>query len=133
MLDVLRNAKRVYLATPYTKHPEGIEYAFLYAAGQLANLYALGVKRIYSPIVHWHTATVLDPNNILRHFTPDEWFEHNKPEMDLCDCMAIPDESGQQIEAVPTSEGIAKERAYFEDGQKRVIVYDTLRIKARAA
>lgn len=133
MLDVLRNAKRVYLATPYTKHPEGQEYAFLYAAGQLANLYALGVKRIYAPIVHWHTATLFDNSNILRRYSPDEWFEHNRPEMDLCDVMAIPDETGSQVEAVPTSEGIAKERAYFEQCGRPVIVYDLLRIAARAA
>lgn len=133
MLSSLRAAKRVYLATPYTKHPEGIEYAFLYAAGQLAALYASGVKRIYSPIVHWHTATVLCPYGTLRGLSPDDWFDQNKPEMDLCDVMAIPDQSGAQVDAVPSSIGVAKEREYFLAIGKPVVVYELTRMTFKEA
>lgn len=117
--NVLRKG-RGYLATPYTKHIEGQEYAYKVACVHLASLHSLGVWA-FSPIAHWHTASLHDPSRKLPHYTPDQWLALNKPEMDLCDWMLIPydrDENWKQ------SEGIRKERLYFEQCGKPVYFYE---------
>jgi nucleoside 2-deoxyribosyltransferase len=53
----------VYLATPYTKYPGGIERAFVDACALTARLLQTGV-RVYSPIAHTHPIALhgnLDP------------------------------------------------------------------------
>jgi hypothetical protein len=42
-----------YLATPYSKYPEGLEAAFALACGQAA-LFARAAVPVYSPIAHTH-------------------------------------------------------------------------------
>lgn len=107
----LQEHSLIYLATPYTKHPDGREYAYKIAAANLAHLVGLRL-RVYSPITHYHTASILDPENRLKHLTPDEWFAINLPMMEICDCLAIPD-----WKEVDESEGVAKEVSWFA-GQK---------------
>ena len=117
----------IYLATPYTKHKDGREYAFLWAAGLLATLSTYKLN-VYCPIAHWHTATVLDPLNRLRHLTPDEWFEKNLPMMELCDCMLFP-----LNENIEFSEGVRREREYFESLDRPIIEFDPVRDRVEAA
>lgn len=53
----------VYLATPYTKYPEGITLAYIHACKLAARLLRVGIK-VYSPIAHTHAIAVhgsIDP------------------------------------------------------------------------
>lgn len=43
----------VYLATPYTKYPRGLEMAFIDACRIAAKMVQAGIK-VYSPIAHTH-------------------------------------------------------------------------------
>lgn len=122
-LDELRKFKMVYLATPYTKHPEGLDYAYKIAAGQVGYFGGWGVN-VYSPITHWHQATIFDPQGVLRHSTPQEWFDRNLPMMLLSDCMVIPN-----FKEVGDSEGIAKEADEFMTQNKPVIDWDGVRMR----
>lgn len=52
-----------YLATPYSKYPPGLEWAFAHAANAAGQLLAAGVH-IYCPIAHTHPVALhggLDP------------------------------------------------------------------------
>ena len=46
-----------YLATPYTKYPDGLDAAFVMACEQAAILIKAGID-VYSPIAHWHPIAV---------------------------------------------------------------------------
>lgn len=109
------------MATAYTKHIEGQEYAYKLACGYVATLSALGLH-VYSPIAHWHTASLLDKR--LKRLTPDQWFDLNKPEMDLCDWMLVPYDRDENWKR---SEGIHKERIYFHQTGKPVYFYEAHR------
>ena len=53
----------IYLATPYTKYPEGITIAYVHACKLAARLLRAGLK-LYSPIAHTHPIAVhgsIDP------------------------------------------------------------------------
>ncbi len=52
-MDYLKNFDLIYLATPYTKYPAGIEAAFEDAAALAGELLQYGLK-VYSPITHTH-------------------------------------------------------------------------------
>jgi len=64
MFDSLRLDRGFwYLATPYSKYPDGIEAAFVAAAKAAARLIAAGVP-VYSPIAHTHPIAIhggMDP------------------------------------------------------------------------
>ena len=67
-----------YLATPYSKYPEGIEKAFQHACEAAAHLVREG-KLVYCPIAHTHPVAVyggLDP------FDHDIWLPQDRPFMD---------------------------------------------------
>lgn len=114
-INDLKKYKLVYLAAPYTKHPDGLEYAYKVAAAQLAAMDNYGV-RAYSPIAHWHMASVLDPYNHLKWSTPAEWLERNLPMLDICDCLVI-HYCRDEIE----SEGIDNEIGVYEMQGKPIV------------
>lgn len=53
----LSGAGLVYLATPYSKYPRGIEAAFVDASRLAACLVRLGIS-VYSPIAHTHPIAI---------------------------------------------------------------------------
>lgn len=62
-LEPLRALPLVYVGTPYSKYPTGIEAAFKDASALMARLLTEGV-RAYSPIAHTHPIAIhgnLDP------------------------------------------------------------------------
>lgn len=62
-MERMKQFDLVYLATPYTKYPLGIDAAFEASCAVTAALITLGVK-VYSPIAHTHPVAVhggLDP------------------------------------------------------------------------
>lgn len=66
-----------YLATPYSKYPEGIEAAFRDACKVSARLIEAGV-RVFSPIAHSHPIAVHGNLNPLDH---DMWLPVDAPMM----------------------------------------------------
>lgn len=62
-IGTLRDARLIYLATPYSKFPGGIDEAYREAARLTAKLLLAGLK-VYSPIAHTHPVAIyggLDP------------------------------------------------------------------------
>lgn len=62
-LDHLKTFDLLYVGTPYTKYPGGIEVAFKDACFLTSRLVGAGLK-VYSPIVHCHAVAVnggIDP------------------------------------------------------------------------
>src|ERR1700733_5959030 len=62
-LDLVKSYPLVYLATPYSKYPDGIEAAYRDACALSARLLHLGIK-VFSPIAHSHGIAVhgkIDP------------------------------------------------------------------------
>lgn len=84
-LDDLRNFPLVYLATPYSKYPAGIEMAFRDAAVLTGRLLSAGV-RAYSPITHTHPIAIhggLDP---MDHSI---WLPFDSAIMDKADALLV--------------------------------------------
>lgn len=64
-MEFLRKYDLVYLATPYSKYPQGIEAAFRDAAALACRLMQREVK-VYSPIAHTHPLAMygkVDPHD----------------------------------------------------------------------
>lgn len=123
MIEFLRCHELVYIATPYTLHTQGKEYAYKIACAMIAKLAGYGISA-YSPIAHWHTASLLDPQNRLRHLDCDGWQLINKPMMDMSSCLLVPDFSEWEH-----SRGIHKERLYFHECRKPVFFMESARLK----
>ena len=67
-----------YLASPYSKYPEGTQAAFEMACGQAGLLIRAGVP-VFSPIAHSHPISEHGGINPLDH---DIWLPADKPFMD---------------------------------------------------
>ena len=62
-LDDLKHFELIYVGTPYTKYPAGIEAAFVDACKLMARLLKAGL-RVYGPISHTHPIAIhggIDP------------------------------------------------------------------------
>jgi hypothetical protein len=84
-LDRLKTHRLVYVASPYSKYPLGIEEAFMTVSGLTASLIEKGVKA-YSPIAHTHPIAIhgcLDP---LNH---DFWLPFDQTMIDLSDALVV--------------------------------------------
>lgn len=94
----------VYLATPYSKHPAGLECAHKQACKAVAALLRRKVAA-YSPIAHGHPVALhggLDP---LDHAI---WLPFDQHMMDVCGELWI-----VQMPGWDDSYGIEQERKYF--------------------
>lgn len=67
-----------YLASPYSKYPQGIDVAFMMVAKQAGLLARAGVP-VYSPICHTHPIALFGSLNPLDHSL---WMPFDKPMMD---------------------------------------------------
>jgi hypothetical protein len=114
--DRLKRHGVLYLATPYTKHRDGRDYAYEEAAAILARLWAEGLV-CYSPITHWHHAS--SHQDMRRTNTTDEWLEVNRPLMRLCGAMVVPD-----FDDWEASDGIAAEIVDFRKRRRPVYLLD---------
>lgn len=113
--DNLMNGSLAYLATPYSKYPEGIDRAFIDAAKLAAKLLRAGVK-VYSPIAHTHPLAVhgnLDP---LDHSI---WMPFDHAMMAAADILVVAHMDGWQA-----SYGIAEEIKFFEAAGKPIFDLD---------
>lgn len=110
-LALLRQYRRVYLATPYTLFPDGHAAAHAEASRIAGELVAEGV-RAFSPIAHSHSLCQhadLDP---LDH---ELWLEQDEAWMEICCAMVI-----VEFEGWENSFGIAQEADYFRAAKKPI-------------
>lgn len=74
-----------YVATPYSKYPEGIETAFIEAAKATATLLKSGIA-VYSPIAHTHPIAMHGQMDAYDH---DIWMPLDAHMMDAAGAMIV--------------------------------------------
>jgi hypothetical protein len=111
----LKQFSLVYLATPYTTYPFGIESAFKDAAALAASLLAEGV-RVYSPIAHTHP---LAANSALDPMDHAIWLPFDEAMMEAADAIVIAHMPGWA-----DSFGIAHEIKVFSKAKKPIFDID---------
>lgn len=119
----LRSCGLVYLGTPYTKFPDGIEAAWVEACRLTARLMKAGVK-VHSPIAATHGVAIHGGIEPLDHSI---WLPFDEVMMAVCDVCLVAEMEGWQ-----RSFGVAHEIAWFTAANKPVIYLDPDRLIARA-
>jgi hypothetical protein len=107
----LKKFDLIYVGTPYTKYPGGIEVAFIDACKLTAQLIQLGLS-VYSPIAHTHPIAIhgeIDPLD----FTI--WLPFDAAIMCKSDAMLVAMMPGWGI-----SKGILHEIQAFTDANKQI-------------
>ena len=105
----------VYLASPYTKYPEGITLAYIHACKLAARLLRAGVK-VYSPIAHGHSIAVhgsIDPLDL------SIWLPFNGVMLAKADCLLV-----AMLPSWETSVGTRHEIDGFVEREKPVLFLD---------
>lgn len=118
-LTALRKFDLVYLATAYSKYPEGIQRAFERASEIAADLLRLGVS-VFSPIVHAHPIAVYGKLDPLDH---EFWLSFDAAMMAKADAMVVAMMVGWEV-----SQGIAHEIRFFENAGKPVFYVQPSRL-----
>lgn len=111
----LSGAGLVYLATPYSRFPEGLDAAFHGAARLAARLIAAGVT-VYSPIAHTHPIAMLGNLDPRDHAM---WMKFDAAMMARADALGVAHLAGWR-----ESRGMALEIAEFEAAGKPVFDID---------
>lgn len=120
--DSLREHAMIYLASPYSKYPAGIEAANRDICALAANLLRHRVK-VYSPIAHTHAIAIYGKIDPLDHAF---WMDADKAMMELSTALLVATLPGWE-----DSKGICEERRYFRCAGKPTyfINPDTLEIR----
>jgi uncharacterized protein DUF1937 len=129
MSDIDHSAVRTgrclaYLATPYSKYPDGLYVAFVHACKLAARLLRTGVK-LYSPIAHTHPIAFYANIDPLDHAI---WLPFDEAMMNACDVLIV-----AHMPSWQDSKGIACEVEYFRAAGKAIFDLDpeTLRMERR--
>lgn len=101
----------IYVGTPYSKYPLGLEAAFKESARIAARLMERGLK-VYSPIAHTHPLAVYGKIDPLNH---EIWLPFDTAIMNKADAMIV-----AKMYTWETSKGIAFEIEKFKAAQKPV-------------
>lgn len=111
----------VYVATPYTKYPSGIEAAFQAASRLMGALVREGVA-CYSPIVHTHPIAIYGEMDPLNH---NLWLRFDEAMMRKSDAILV-----AKMNSWESSKGIAIEIEIFQKAGKPVFYLDpeTMRV-----
>lgn len=105
----------VYLGTPYSKYPAGLDAAFRDAAKLTGALLVAGVK-VYSPIAHTHPIAM---NANLDPYDHKIWLPSDAAIMGKADAMVV-----AMMPSWAYSFGIAHEINVFEAAKKPVFYLD---------
>lgn len=108
--DLTRH-KLVYLGSPYTKYPTGLDAAFRDVAVIAAEMMLEGIK-VFSPIAHGHPMSQYGNVDPLNH---ELWLPFDQAMMDAADAMCIADMEGWE-----TSYGVKYEIDTFRKAGKPV-------------
>lgn len=113
-----------YLATPYTRYPDGIEAAFVCASKAAADLIRLGIG-VFSPIAHTHPVGIhggIDPMDL------DLWLKCDAPLMAGAHGLIV-----FKLDSWETSRGVAHEVEVFGRAGKPIEYLSPLQLSnARA-
>lgn len=112
----------VYLATPYSKYPLGIEAAFKDAAKLTARLLRVKV-RAYSPIAHTHPIALYGKVDPLDHGI---WLPFDEAIMAKSDAMLVAKMDGWE-----ESRGIKHEIEFFTAAGKPIYYLDVSTLEVR--
>lgn len=99
-----------YLATPYSKYPDGVETAFVRAAEQSAILIGAGIP-VFCPITHTHPIAMT--NTIPNKW--ETWIVNDTPLMDAAKGIIV-----CMMKSWEISQGILHEIEYFSKQGKPV-------------
>jgi hypothetical protein len=101
-----------YMATPYSRYPDGIDEAYKQACRQTAILFEALIP-VFCPIAHCHGVAIFGGMDPLDHTI---WMPADKPLMaaarGLIVCM---------LEGWETSYGVAEEIKYFLHANKKIV------------
>jgi hypothetical protein len=111
----LRTAGLVYLATPYSKYPEGLPAAHDAACVLAGRLIKSGVD-VFCPIAHTHNIALLAGINPLDHAI---WLRLDEAMMAACAILCV-----AEMRSWQRSYGIAKEIEWFTARSKPVVYLD---------
>lgn len=114
-MNRLKPFELVYVGTPYTRYPKGIEMAFIDACKLTARLLKEGIK-VYSPIAHTHPVAIhgkIDPLDL------NTWLPFDAAIMAKADAMIV-----AQMESWDRSTGVAHEIAVFKAAGKPIFYLD---------
>ncbi len=117
MIEGLKNHGMIYLATPYTKYPGGIDEAFEKAAKVSAALIEAGLS-VYSPIVHSHPIATYGE---IDHHNLAIWLPFNEAMMKRSDALVV-----VKMFTWEGSVGIAHEIQYFSNNKKPILYFDPI-------
>lgn len=123
-LHDLRRFDLIYVGTPYTRYPAGIEAAFQDACKLTARLLREGLK-VYSPIAHTHPIAIhggIDPLDL------GIWLPFDAAIMAKSDAMLIGKLAGYM-----ESKGVQHEISTFELAGKPVYEVDPITLEVRHA
>ena len=114
--DLLRFANKllVYLATPYSRYPRGLDAAREHACLIAAEFVAARVP-VFCPIVHSHEIAMLGGLDPRDH---DLWFRQNEAMLEHCDALAVPLMTGWS-----TSKGVCMEIDFFKSRRRPVLFF----------
>lgn len=110
-LDNLKSHSLIYLATPYSKYPAGLEAAFAEASALTGRLLIAGLK-VYSPIAHTHPIALYSGLDPLDHSI---WLPFDRALMDKADALLV-----AEMKSWENSRGIAEEIKVFEAATKPI-------------
>ncbi len=114
-VSVLEKFSLIYLATPYSKYPDGLTAAFEVAARFTADLLRAGLK-VYSPITHTHPIAIYGNIDPLDHLI---WLPFDEVIMEKSDALLV-----AKIPGWTTSFGIGKEIKWFRERKKPIYYID---------
>lgn len=122
-ISSLKKYDLIYVGTPYTKYPAGIEAAFIDACKFTAKLMKAGL-RVYSPIAHTHPIAIhggIDPLAV-----NDIWIPFDKAMMAKSDAMIV-----AEMETWEQSGGIQHELDTFAEAVKPIYYIDPVTMEVR--
>ena len=102
----------LYLATPYSKYPHGVEQAAIDACRVAAELIKAGIP-VFCPIAHSHSIADIGDIDPLDH---NIWLPADKPLMDGATAIVV-----AMMDGWDKSYGVAEEIKVFQNAGKRVI------------
>ena len=105
----------IYMASPYSKYPDGRRWAAHDAAFATVALWRKGLAA-YSPVVHGHALT--EATGELQPDDQDWWFQTNEPMMAKADALVV-----AMLDGWDQSEGISREVNYFQQEGKPIFYY----------
>ncbi len=111
----LKQYKLVYLASPYTNYPHGLQTACEHICSVAARLIDRNIA-VYSPIAHSHPIAIHGQIDPICHFV---WLRLDQAMIRVCDALLIAKLTGWR-----DSLGIKKETQWFREAGKPVFYID---------